>query len=276
MKLSVAVAANGAPPSAFVVWRGFEESFSKAAGLGYDGVELALKDAQEIDADALRSALDQHGLQVSCISTGQVFAVSGLYFTHPDPQKRNQTIEVFKGLVDLAEEFGQLINVGRARGSYCDEQSKEETEALFIESARAICDYAAPKGVTLMIEPVNRYEINFVNSVPEAAQMIRKVDRPNLAIMPDVFHMNIEDVTIGDTLADYCRQIPYVHLADSNRWAPGYGHLDLGDVFAGLEKGGFDGWASVEILPFPDPDTAAGRAAETLRPLVESYNSRNP
>ncbi len=272
MKLAVAVAGVDAPDSAFVVWRGFEKSLEKAAGYGYDGVELALKDAGEIDLPTFRRHLDAHGLEVSCISTGQVFAVSGLYFTHPDPELRRGTVEVFKGLVDLATELGGLINVGRARGSYCQEQSAEETESLFIETARRICDYAAPKNVTLMIEPVNRYEINFVNSVPQAAEILSRVDRENVAIMPDVFHMNIEDVTIGGTLAEYAEQIPYVHLADSNRHYPGAGHLDFADVFGALERSRYDGWVSVEILPFPDPDTAAERAAATLRPLVDRHN----
>ena len=276
MKLSVAVASREAPPSAFVVWRGFEESLEKAAQLGYDGIELALKDVGEVDADSLRSALARNRLEVSCISTGQVFAVSGLYFTHPDTARRKETIDVFKGLVDLAADFGRLINVGRARGSYCQKQTPEDTEQLFIDSAREICDYAAPKGVTLMIEPVNRYEINFVNSVPDAAAILKRVDRENIAIMPDVFHMNIEDVTIGATLAEYVDKIPYVHLADSNRHYPGAGHLDLGEVFESLERSGFDGWVSVEILPLPDPDTAAQRAAKTLRPLVDRFNSQRP
>jgi 5-keto-L-gluconate epimerase len=276
MKLAVAVAGADAPDSAFVVWRGFEKSLEKASEYGYDGVELALKEAEEIDLPAFRKNLDARGLEVSCISTGQVFAVSGLSFTHPDPELRSRTVEVFEGLVDLAAELasgiGGLINVGRARGSYCKEQSVEETESLFIETARRICDYAAPKNVTLMIEPVNRYEINFINSVPQAAEILSRVDRENVAIMPDVFHMNIEDTTIGGTLAEYAEQIPYVHLADSNRHYPGAGHLDFADVFGAFERSKFDGWVSVEILPYPDPDTAAEKAVATLRPLVDRHN----
>ena len=72
MKLSVAVAGKDAPPSAFVVWRGFEESIAKASDLGYHGVELALKTSDEIDPDHLNTWLSKHDLEVSCISTGQV------------------------------------------------------------------------------------------------------------------------------------------------------------------------------------------------------------
>jgi sugar phosphate isomerase/epimerase len=139
--------------------------------------------------------------------------------------------------------------------------------------ARDLCDHAATKRVTLMIEPVNRYEIDFVNSVPEGVELIRAVDRPNLKLMPDLFHMNIEDDRIGETLERNIEHVAYVHFADSNRRAPGWGHLDFKEVLNHLKRAAYSGWISVEILPVPDPDTAAKQAADYLRPLLEEYNA---
>ena len=272
MKLSVAIAGKDAPDNAFVVWRGFEESTRKAAELGFHGIELALKEASEVDPTRLAALLSEHGLEASCVTTGQVCAVLGLYFTHPDSSVRARTLEVFKELINLASDFGQLVNIGRARGWYAEGQPREETEQLFIDTCRTLCDYAAPRNVTIMIEPVNRYEINFINSVVEGAELLDRVERDNLGLMPDVFHMNIEDIGIGKTLAAYIDRINYVHLADSNRLAPGQGHLDFDDVFAGLRRGNYDGWVSIEILPKPDPESAAEQAARTLLPMVERYN----
>jgi len=90
--------------------------------------------------------------------------------------------------------------------------------------------------------------------------------------MPDTFHMNIEDARIGEALARHGSRVRYVHLADSNRRAPGQGHVDFAEVFDGLRRGGFDGWAAVEVLPVPDADTAARQAAEFLLPMVEEFN----
>ena len=272
MRLAVAIADESAPPSAFVVWRGFEGSMRRARELGYQGVELALKRAEAVDVDMLARWLDRWNLEVSCISTGQVFAGLGLYFTHPDTERRLEVIDVFAGLVRLAADFGGLVNVGRARGFVAEHQTRQEAEALFIDTARRICDIAGPLGVDIIIEPVNRYEINFVNSVGEGAELLAKVERSNLGLMPDVFHMNIEDAQIGATLARYADLIRYVHLADSNRLAPGQGHVDFDDVFDGLKSGGFDSWAAIEILPDPDPDTAAQQAAEYVLPRVRAYN----
>ena len=272
MKLALAIADTRALPSAFVVYRGFRESIPKAARLGYDGVELALKTAEEVDRRQLAAWLRETGLEVSCISTGQIFADLGLMFTDAEPARRERLFDIFQGLIDLAADFGKMVNIGRVRGRIGDEP-REEAELRFIALAQSLCDYAAGKGVTLLLEPVNRYEIDFVNNVAEGAELLARVRRSNLKLMPDVFHMNIEDAAIGGELARHIGSIGYLHLADSNRLAPGWGHTDFDDIFAHLSRAGYDGWVTVEILPKPDPDAAARQAAEYLRPRIDHYNS---
>lgn len=274
MKLAVAIAGTNAKQSAFVVWRGFSESMRKASELGYHGVELALKTAEDISRNDLETCLKQNKLEVSCISTGQVFADLGLYFTHPEGQVREKAIEVFAGLIHLAADYGKLVNVGRARGFVGNGQTREQAETLFIETVENICEKAEKKGVTLIIEPVNRYEINFINNLDEGTALVKKLNHKNVGLMPDVFHMNIEDNHIGESLKRNADLVKYIHLADSNRLAPGQGHLDFDDVFSGLENADFDGWASIEILAKPDPDTAARQAAEFILPRIEQYNRK--
>ncbi len=272
MKLSVAIAGEHALPSAFVVFRGFERSIQKAAELRFNGVELALRRADEIEPAYFRGLLDGYGLEVSCISTGQVYADGGLRLTHENAGKRNDTIRVFKELIDLASEFGQIVNIGRVRGSIGD-KPRGEVEALFIDVARELCTYARTRNVTLILEPVNRYEIDFIVSVREGVALMEKIGMPNMMLMPDVFHMNIEDVTIGPELAKNIDHIKYIHIADSNRLAPGQGHLDFRSILDSLLQVGYDGWLSLEILPNPDPDTAAKQAADFVLPLIKEYNA---
>jgi len=271
IKLSVAIAGKYALPSAFVVFRGFEESISKAADLGYNGVELALKSADEINPGQLSGLLSRTNMEISCISTGQVFADKGLMFTDPDKEKRAEVSRIFKEFIDLAAEYGQLVNIGRVRGQISSDGQKA-AENRFIDVARELCEYAQAKKVTLILEPVNRYEINFINSVSDGVELMKKVNMPNMRLMPDVFHMNIEDVTIGPELERNMDFIEYIHLADSNRLAPGQGHTDFNTIFQHLKRAGYNGWISIEILPDPDPDTAARQAAEYLLPMIEKYN----
>lgn len=267
IRLSLAIAGKDALPSAFVVYRGFEDSIRKAAALGYDGVELALKRPEEVDRGQLRTWLGETGLEVSAISTGQVFAGLHLMGTDPDPQKRAELRSVLRGLIDLAAEFGQQVNLGRVRGTL-NPWPRQESRGRFIDLARDLCQYAAPKGVTLLLEPVNRYEIDFINSVAEGVDLLREIDQPNLRLMPDVFHMNIEDPSIGPVLEQARPFLGYVHFADSNRLAPGQGHLDFDAILLHLRRSGYRGWVGIEILPKPDPDTAARQAIDFLRPRL--------
>lgn len=271
MKLSIAIADTHALPSAFVVFRGFKECIPKAANLGFHGVELALKRADEIDVSQLQRLLDNNQLEVSCISTGQVFADGGLMMTHESPERREQVKTIFKELIDLAAIFGKTVNIGRVRGQI-GQRCRSDVEDLFVGIAKELCDYARPKDVTLILEPVNRYEIDFINTVEEGVQLMKKINRPNMMLMPDVFHMNIEDTTIGPELAKNIEYIRYIHVADSNRLAPGQGHMDFDEIFDYLLQVGYDGWISAEILPKPNSDTAAKQTAEFLLPLIKKYN----
>lgn len=273
MKLSVAIAGKDAPPSAFVVWRGFEESVKKSSEYGFQGVELALASADDVDATLLSRWLDRYNLEVSCISTGQVFASRGVYFTHPDREVRESAIKIFDGLIDLAGDMGNMVNVGRVRGGVAENQTRQEAEKLFIDTVTRICEKAQKRNVTILIEPVNRYEINFVNNLDEGAELIKKTGCENLRLMPDVFHMNIEDDKIGQSLIRNGKYVQYIHLADSNRLAPGQGHLDFNEIFNSLKAIKFNGWSSIEILPVPDPDKAALSASQYILPLIEKYNS---
>lgn len=274
MKLAVAIAQENASPSAFVVWRGFESSMRKASEFGFDGVELALRRKEDIDRSRLTDLLRRYHLEVSAISTGQVYADLGLSLTHPDIDIKNQTVQVLCGLMDIAADFGQMVNLGRVRGSIMPGQTYEEAENRFLDGYQKVVNYANPLGVCVILEPVNRYEINFINNLDQGSALLQKLpDSMKVGLMPDVFHMNIEDDHIGDSLRRNSHYVKYIHLADSNRLAPGWGHLSFEEVFQSLNDIHYDGWTSVEILPVPSPDEAAQQAVRYLRPYLQEFRS---
>lgn len=269
MKLGLAIAPQEALPSAFVVFRDdIEISCKKAHALGYDGVELALLDASQIELDQMDSLLQEYRLEIPMISSGQVFAQGGLCFTHADKEIRGEAVAKLNGLIDLAAHFNAIVNIGRVRGPVFPDDPYEKAEARFLESLDEVAAYAAPKGVTVAVEPVNRYEINFINSVEEAYKIIGKLGRDNLKIQPDTFHMNIEDRCIEASLVACIDKIAYIHIADSNRWAPGMGHLNFPKLINVLESIGYAGYLTAEILPYPTPDEAAQMAARYMRTLL--------
>jgi sugar phosphate isomerase/epimerase len=271
IKLSIAIADTNALPSAFVVFRGFEEYIPVARSLGYDGVELALKSASEINPGKLDRWLNDSGITVSCISTGQVFADTGYMFTDPDPARRKALLRIFREMIDLASNYGKLVNIGRVRGSLTANDGGD-SQKRFIDMAKELSGYSHTSGVKLILEPVNRYEINFINNLEQGVALLGMINEPDFMLMPDVFHMNIEDRTIDGELKKYIGKVAYIHLADSNRLAPGQGHTDFEKIFNGLKEVNYSGWVSVEILPEPEPLIAAKQAADFLKPIIISYN----
>lgn len=266
MKIGLAVAAAGALPSAFVVLRDdLCRCVDRCAALGYDGVELALRNTAEVNLPELKRRLAATGLEVPCISSGQVFAADHLYFTHPDAAVRDAAVERITEMIRLAAEFGAKVNTGRVRGMVHEGESSETAAERYLECMSRCAAVAGPLGVELVVEPVNRYEVNFINNCTEGLDIVRRSGLPFVKLMPDLFHMNIEDASFRQAFEAARREIGYVHIADSNRLAPGWGHIPFDEIFRILADIGYDGYLTAEILPRPDPDSAARQAIQFLR-----------
>jgi 5-keto-L-gluconate epimerase len=272
MKLGVAVAPASALPSVFVVFRDdLCRSIDRCADLGFQGVELALLDASQVNVPQIDARLRATGLEIPCISSGQVFAVDRLYFTHPDSAVRHAAVERIAGMVRLAAHFGAKVNTGRVRGFIHEGEPAETATARYLECLGRCADVAEPLGVELIIEPVNRYEVNYINNCAEAIGIVQRCGRSCVKLMPDLFHMNIEDASFRQALEAGREYISYVHVADSNRLAPGWGHLPFDEIFQILADIGYDGYLTAEILPKPDPGSAARQAARFLLPRIKSH-----
>jgi sugar phosphate isomerase/epimerase len=265
MKIGIAVASAAARPSAFVVFRDdLCRCVDRAAALGYDGVELALLRAEEVDIPRMKERLSATGLEIPCISSGQVFAADHLYFTHPDAEVREAAVDRIIGMIRLAGEFGARVNTGRVRGLIHEGETTETARQRYLSCLHRCADVAERAGVELIVEPVNRYEVNFINNCTEGLEMIRETGRRCVKLMPDLFHMNIEDASFRRAFESARDYISYVHVADSNRLAPGWGHMPFDEIFEILRDIGYDGYLTAEILPKPDPDQAAAQAAAYL------------
>ncbi len=120
----------------------------------------------------------------------------------------------------------------------------------------------------LALEPLNRYETSLINTIDEALDVIERVGEDNLGLLPDTFHMNIEEPSVEDSLRRAAGRTIHFHVADSNRWHPGAGHLDFARILRLLKDLGYDRYLSGEFLPLPDARTAAANAIDHLRPAL--------
>ncbi len=128
------------------------------------------------------------------------------------------------------------------------------------------CSAAAEAaGVRLALEPINRYETTLINTWPQGLDLIERVGSPAFGLLLDTFHMNIEEPSIEGSLRACGDRIFHFHVADSNRWPPGSGHLDFARILGVLQDIGYQGYVSGEFMPQPDGDTAAQLAIHHLR-----------
>lgn len=219
--------------------------------LGYNGVELGITDPTSVSVKEISEKLKNNGLELSALTTGQAYGVEGISITERDPGKREMAKERLKRHIDFATNFDSApVIIGSLRG---DGKSNPPRRWL-TQNLSDIARYGESQDVNIVFEPLNRYESSLVNTVKEALDIIEEIDSPKLGILFDTFHANIEEISIAKSIEVVSEELMYVHLADSNRWAPGYGHIDFQKVFSTLEDVGFDGFCSLESLPKPDRD----------------------
>lgn len=232
---------------------------------GLDGVELSLPNPKEVDFDWLFSLLRQHRLEVSTIATGQSFYDEGISLSHPDPGVRKEAIARIGAFLQFASKFGAGVIIGGIRGKTNQGPPTKEETGRFLEALRECVRLAERKGVNLLLEPINRYETNLVNTVGEAIEVVEQIESKRLKVLPDTFHMNIEEPSVEASLLEARDFLGGLHIADSNRLAPGWGHINFGPIGRALKEAGFEGFICAEILPKPDDQTALERAAQFLK-----------
>jgi sugar phosphate isomerase/epimerase len=245
-----------------------EANVARIAQLGYDGVELAIRDPTLVDADALLAVTEAHGLEIPAIGTGQAWGEEGLSFTDPDPAVREAAIRRTIDHVPFAARTGAAIIIGLLRGIVRPGIAQAQAMDWLVDALVRCAAAAAPHGVRLALEPINRYETTLINSVPACLDLIDAVGAGNFGVLADTFHMNIEDASIVGSLRQAGTRLFHVHFADSNRWYPGAGHIDFHSVVQALREIGYAGYISVEAMPMPDADTCASASMETLRSLL--------
>jgi 5-keto-L-gluconate epimerase len=265
MKLSIVLSTHAAAFQAVALRGDFEANVAKIAGWGYDGVELAIRDPRLVDAGELERVVGGHGLAVPAIGTGQAWGEERLSFTSDDRCVREAAVQRIKSHVPLAARLDAVIILGLIRGITPGGQTRERTMAYLVEAIKECTASAAGTGVRFALEPMNRYETDLIRTSAEALALVERIGVDNFGVLLDTFHMNIEERVIEDSIAACGDRIFHVHVADSNRWHPGAGHLDFESILDTLSAVGYAGFVSGEFMPLPDADTAAGQGIAFLR-----------
>jgi sugar phosphate isomerase/epimerase len=188
---------------------------------------------------------------------------------------RTQALELMRHRLQLAALLGAkagvlLVPQFGSRSRFPDlsplkKGAELESELLTLQLS-ALVPAARDAGVPIFLEPLNRYEAHLVNTLEDGIAISERVG-PEIAIMADFFHMNIEEAGIAESIRNAGRHIVYVHVADSNRLQPGRGHLDFLPGFAALKEIGYDGFLGIECGIRGAFDEAVAETATHLRAL---------
>jgi sugar phosphate isomerase/epimerase len=198
----------------------------------------------------------------------------GLTFSDPDSETRRKALDCIGEDICLAAGIGSAVTIGLIRGKIGHDEQRADRWSAMLECLGACCRVAEAEGVRLFLEPVNRYETDDLNRLDQAAAVIRELGSPCLRILADTFHMNTEEVNVAEALRRHAPLLGHVHLVDSNREAPGRGHMDMSSILQALTTACYNGYLSFEVLPLPDPERAAADAIRTVRGILE--NNRRP
>jgi sugar phosphate isomerase/epimerase len=242
---------------------------------GFDAAEICISHYQGVDVSQIKRDLDQRGLSCSTISTGQARTLEGISLIDADPVIRQKAQKRVNEHITAAHTLGSHVTIGLLRGLGEAGRSQEQQKRL-IEMMVPCVNYAQEKKVTLLFEAINRYETVLLNSAAAALEMLDSMGNPDgVGILWDVFHANIEDASLAGAIAMMGPKLKHVHFADSNRYFPGYGHLDFDFIYDQLQKAGFEGYISFECLNQPSVQTVIDESAAFIGKLRARGNDDN-
>jgi sugar phosphate isomerase/epimerase len=268
MKLAVTIVKEAVAQAPLLLRGDYTDSIRKAAQIGYDAVELHVADPAEVDVGEVRAACEAAGVGVCSIGTGLAYVREGQSLTSRHEEVRRRAIARLQSFLQLGAKFGSVVIVGLIKGQVKDSRDRIEYERHLSEALDTCLPVARDLGVTLVLEAMNRYESDVLNTMDECVRTIERFDSEYLKVHIDTYHMNIEEDQIGRNILAAGRRIGHVHLADSNRGYPGTGHFDFAECIAALKTAGYQGALAVECLPKPTPEVAARGAYEAMRAAI--------
>jgi D-psicose/D-tagatose/L-ribulose 3-epimerase len=240
--------------------------------MGFDAFTMPVEDPALIDVEAMKSALADHPLRLY---------ISGAYgptrdLTHENPRYRRESLDYIKQVLRICEQLGVTTLAGPAysavgkRRKIPGEQRQREWE-LAVAGLTEAGHMAADHGVTLAIEPINRFETDLINTAQQVKRLIRDIDLPSVRIHLDTFHMHIEEKSVYDAILLAGNDLVYVDASESDRGTPGQGQVHWNEVARALADIGYGGDCIIES--FTPACEEIADAAAIWRPLAPSQDA---
>ena len=242
----------------------------KVKSWGFDGVEVPLFRASDFAAADIRKGLEENGLECTVCSV----LLPGFSLISDDGSVRKNTVAHMQELIKAASEAGAQVIAGPLYSpvGYLPGRRRTPDEWKWaVEGHQALGDTLSRHRMTMAIEPLNRFETFFLNTAADAARLCAEINHPNIGVLFDTFHANIEEKEIGAGYRTVGPHLKHVHTCENDRGIPGSGHVEWPSVFAALRDLKYDGWLTIESFGFALPNLSA--AAAIWRDIEKSPES---
>lgn len=245
--------------------------FSQYKKWGFDTVEIPIEDPSHIDPVKLKAAAEIAGIAIGsvCACMGPGRDLRG------NATDQRTGVKYIKALIDQAAIMGcpRVIGpvysvVGKADAVELKQQKKEF--ALVVKNLKAIAKYAAKKGIEIDVEPLNRFETDFLNTCDQGLKLIKAVKEPNVKLHLDTFHMNIEEKNQAAAIKKAGKLLGHFHACGSDRGTPGNDHIDWEPIVKALKSIRYKG--DVVIESFTTDVKVIARAAAIWRKMEPTRN----
>lgn len=263
--------ADEAPVTAPILLQGtIEQNLKTAARLGYDAVEIHTREDIDLDYENLLSVIQTTGVKIAAIITGRLNTEGMCSLTADEPYIVEAALNGMRQYIDMAQKLHTDIVIGWVKGNVPKNGKREKYINRLARNLRILDAYAGERGVRLNIEVINRYEVNIFTTADEIMKFLEQHELNNCYAHLDTFHMGIDECDPTEAIRRCGKRLGYFHLADNSRRYPGSGCFDFASMLKALEEIGYDGYLSVECLPYPNGEEAAKRALAYMKQLEQS------
>ena len=228
----------------------------RARSLGFSIFEISLLNLEAVDPVAIRRRAEAVGIDL--IGTMGLPRDKGL--ATADRATREKTVAFLKAAVGATREMGARLFAGMmyaVPGRFSGKGPMEDEVRWIVDGISEVAVFAKDQGVTLALEPVNRFETYLLNTAGQAQTVVDRICQPNVGLLLDTFHMNIEDRGIAATIRRHGKSLKHLHLNESDRGMLGGGNIDWHSLFAALKEIGYGGAGSLETFGSSSPELPA-------------------
>jgi len=262
LTLSLVPSLRGGP---WVLWDDLANGIRKTSELGFSAIELFTEGPSAGEPGELETLLEENGVELGAVGTGAGKVIRGLTLTDANQATRTDARKFISEMIEFGAEHGAPAIIGSMQGSSNETANREECLNWLGEALEELGEKSRNAGTFLIYEPLNRYETNLFNRFGDACEFLDGLQTKGVSLLADLFHMNIEEENIAQSLIDGAKYVGHVHFADSNRRPVGCGHTEIEPIARALAEIGYEGCVSAEAFDWPDPDTAARQTIDSYR-----------